>query len=113
MVENVGEGAADDAEGFPGAVNGNGGALADVEGAKIVEALDVVGVAVGEKNGFETIEMGGESLGAEIGSGVNDDVLAIAREKDGRSETLVVRIGGLADSAVAADGGNSHGSAGT
>ncbi len=111
-VKDVGEGAADDAEGFLGAVNGHGGALADVEGANVVEALDVIGVAVGEQNGGEAIQVGGEGLGAEIGGGVNDDVLAIAGEEDGGTQALVVRIGGLADGTMAADRGNSHGSAG-
>jgi len=111
-VEDVGEGAANHAEGFLGAVDGHGGALADVEGANIVEALDVIGVGVGEKNGFEAFQTRGEGLGAEIGGGVNDDVLAIAGEEDGGTQALVVRIGGLANGTMAADGGDSHGSAG-
>jgi len=111
-VEDVGEGAANHAEGFLGAVDGHGGALADVEGANVVEALDVIGVGVGEKNGFETFQVRGEGLSAEIGGGVNDDVLAIAGEEDGGAEALVVRIGGLANGTMAADGGDSHGSAG-
>ena len=45
-VKDVGKGAADDAEGFCGAIDGQGGALADVEGTNVVEALDVIGVAV-------------------------------------------------------------------
>jgi len=112
VVKNVGEGAADYTEGFLGAVDGHGGALADVEGANVVEALDVIGVAVSEKNGFEAIKVRGEGLGAEIGGGVNDDVLAIAGEEDGGTQALVVRVGGLADGTMAADGGDSHGSAG-
>jgi len=111
-VEDVGKGAADCAEGFLGAVDGHGSALADVEGANVVEALDVISVAVGEKNGFETIEARGEGLGAEIGGGVNDDVLAVAGEEDGGAQALVVRICGLADGTVAADGGDSHGGSG-
>src|SRR5208337_4959999 len=66
-IKNVGKGAADDAEGFLGAVDGHGSTLADVEGANVVEALDVIGVAVGEKNGSEAIEARGEGLGAKIG----------------------------------------------
>jgi len=112
-VKNVGKGAADHAEGFFGAVDGHGGTLADVEGANVVEALDVIGVAVGEKNGSEAIEARGEGLGAKIGGGVNDDVLGIAGEEDGRAQALVVRVGGLADGTMAADRGNSHGGAGT
>jgi len=111
-VEDVGEGAADYTESFLGTVNGHGGALTDVEGANVVEALNVIGVAVSEKNGFEAVEVRGEGLGAEIGGGVNDDVLAVAGEEDGGAQALVVRVGGLADGAVAADGGDSHGGAG-
>jgi hypothetical protein len=87
--------------------------LADVEGANVVEALDVIGVAVSEKNGSEAIEARGEGLGAKIGGGVNDDVLGIAGEEDGGAQALVVRIGGLADGTMAADRGDSHGGAGT
>jgi hypothetical protein len=112
VVENVGEGAADDAERFRGAVNGHGSALADVEGAKIVEAEDVVSVAMGEEDGFETIEMRAEGLGAEVGGGVNDDVLGITGEKDRGTEALVVGVGGITDGAVAANRGNAHGGAG-
>jgi len=111
-VKDVVEGAADDTEGFGGAVDGHGSALANVEGANVVEAEDVVGVAVGEENGFETIEAGGEGLGAEVGGGVNDDVLGIAGEEDGGTEALVVGIGGITDGAVAANRGNAHGGAG-
>src|SRR5208282_1078570 len=103
VVKDVVEGATDDAEGFGGAVDGHGSALADVEGANVVEALDVIGVAVGEKNGSEAIEARGEGLGAKIGGGVNDDVLGIAGEEDGGAQALVVRVGGLADGTMAAD----------
>jgi hypothetical protein len=72
----------------------------------------VVGVAVGEEDGFEAIEAGGESLGAEVGGGVNDDVLGIAGEEDGGTEALVVGIRGITDGAVATDRGNAHGRAG-
>jgi hypothetical protein len=112
-VEDVREGAADRTKGFCGAVHWQSGALADVEGANVVEPLDVIGVAVGEKNGGEVIEARGESLGAEIRGGVNDDVLAVAGEKNRGPQALVVGVGGLADGTVAADRGDSHGSAGT
>jgi len=113
IVKDVGEGATNDTEGFGGAVDGHGSALADVEGANVVKAEDVIGVAVSEEDGFEAIEAGGEGLGAEVGSGVNDDVLGIAEEKDGGTEALVVRIGGVANGAVAADCWNAHRGAGT
>jgi hypothetical protein len=45
--EDVFEDAADDDEGGLGGVNGDGAALAVVEGAEVVEAEDVVGVGVG------------------------------------------------------------------
>jgi len=112
VVKDVREGAADDAESLRGTVDGHGGALADVEGANVVEAEDVVGVAVGEENGFEAIEVGGEGLSAEVGGGVNDDILGIAGEEDGGAEALVVGIEGIANGAVAANRGNAHGRAG-
>src|SRR5262249_50682032 len=62
--------------------------------------------------GVEAFEIGAKSLLAEIGSGVDDDILILVREEQRRAEASVTRIGGLADTAVTAECGNSHGSAG-
>jgi len=48
---------------------------------------------------------------AKVRGGVYDDVLLIAGKKEGRSETLVTRIGGSADAARASESRDSHGSA--
>jgi len=84
------------------AVDGQGGALPDVVRTNIIESQNVVGVTVGEKNGVETIQAGAHGLLAKIRSGVNYDVPAVAREKDGRAEAFVVRVGRTADAARAA-----------
>jgi hypothetical protein len=72
----------------------------------------VVSVAVSEEDCVEAIDTGAEALLAKIGSGVDDDVLAIAREEQGRAETLVMRVQRAADAAVASERGNAHGRAG-
>ena len=81
VVKNIGKGAANHAKRFFRAVHGERGFLANVEGANIVEAEDVVGVAVGEEDGVEAIEADAEGLLAKVGRGVDDDVLAVARKQ--------------------------------
>ena len=72
FVEDVGERAAEDLEGFFGAVHGDCALLTDVEGANVVEAEDVVSMTVGEENGIKAIEANAQGLLAEVGSGVDD-----------------------------------------
>src|SRR5579859_6409738 len=71
-VKDVSKGAAQDAEGFFGAVDGQGRFLANVEGANVVETENVVGVPVGEQDGVKAIESNTQGLLAEVGSGVDD-----------------------------------------
>ena len=86
--------------------------LAKVVGADIVEAHDVVSVAVGEEHSIEAVEVGAQGLLPKVGSGVNDGEFAGAREEQGRAEALVVRIWRTAHAAVAAERRDAHGGAG-
>jgi len=114
--EGVGEDAVDDGEGFGGGVDGDG-ALAVVEGADVVHAEDVVGVAVGVEDGVEAGDARGEHLGAEVGRGVDDDVARggvwfVVTNQDGGAEAGVARVCGMADGAGTADGGDAGTGAG-
>ena len=111
-IKDVGEGAANHAKGFFRAVDRERRFLADVERANVVEAEDVVGVAVGEQDGVEAIEADAEGLLAEIGCGVDDDVLAVARKQEGGAQAVIVRIFRGADAAIACERGHAHGGAG-
>ena len=111
-IENVREGALQGVECFLRGVDRERSLLLEIEGADVVEAEDVIGVAVGEENGVETLEAGAEGLVAEVGRGVDDHVAAGVRKKDGGAGAFVARIGGAADGAFAADGGHAHGGAG-
>jgi hypothetical protein len=82
--------------------------LPQIERPYIVKSHNVVGVAMGEEDGVEAFEAGAEGLLAKIGSGVDDDVLVIAGEQQGRAETVVVGVGGGADGAVTGERGNAH-----
>jgi hypothetical protein len=72
----------------------------------------VIGVAVGEEDRIEAIDAGAQALLAKIRGGVNDDVLAVAREEQGRAQPVVMRVLRAADAAVASERGNAHGRAG-
>lgn len=111
-VENVGEGAAEDLEGFFVGVDVERDLLAKIIGTNVVETHDVIGVAVGDENGVEAFYAGAEGLLAKIGSCVDDDILAVAREEQGRAEAVVMRVLRAADRAVACERGNAHGRAG-
>ena len=80
-VEDVSEGASDGVVSFAVGENGERDLLAEIIGTNIVEAHDVIGVAVSEKNGVETIEADAESLLSKIGSGVDDGIFSCASEK--------------------------------
>lgn len=87
-------------------VDGDGSGLAEVEGANVVEAENVISVAVGEKDGVELRDADAEGLVAKIGRGVDDDVFVVIAKPDGGAKAIIAGIGGSADVAIAADGGN-------
>jgi hypothetical protein len=101
IVEDVSEGAADYAKCFFVAVDGERGLLADVERTDVVETENVVGVAVGEEDGVEAVEVDAESLLAEIGGGIDYYVLSVAGKQERRAQAIVVGIFRGADAAVA------------
>ena len=83
------------------------------EGAEVVEAHDVVGVAVGVEDGVDAADVFADGLGVEVGAGVDEDGVAVVGEADGGPGAAVARIavrrdGGGADGAVAAERGHAH-----
>ena len=85
------------------ALDGLGGLLVGVEGkvdgrvkaqgAEVVHAQDVVGVAVGVEDGVEAAEALAHRLGVEVWAGVDDDVVALPGDKDRGTGAAVMRIG--------------------
>ena len=117
----VAEGVLEDAlDGVGGGVVGVDGEVALVvkaEGAEVVEAHDVVGVAVGVEDGVDAADFFADGLGVKVGAGVDEDGVAVVGEADGRPGAAVARVpvgrdGGGADGAVAAERGDAHGGAG-
>jgi len=78
VIKDIREDAPDDAKRFFVAVNGKRGTLADIEWSDIVESENVVSVAVSEQNRVEAVERDAERLLAEVGGGIDHDVLAAA-----------------------------------
>src|ERR1700730_4541920 len=99
IIENVREGAANYAKRFFRAVDGQRGFLANVEGANVVKAENVVGVGVGKENRVEAVEVDAQGLLTEVRRGVDDDVLSVARKQQGRAQAVIVGIFRGADAA--------------
>ena len=100
-VKDISEGTSEDAESIFVGINGQRGLLAQVIGANVVEAHNVIGVPVRQEDGVKAIYTCAQALLPEIGGRVNDDVLAIAGEEQRWAEPVVVRITRTADRAVA------------
>jgi len=57
---------------------------------------------VGEEYGVETLQADAERLLTKVRSGIDHDLLAVARKEHGGPEAIVARIGRSADAAMAA-----------
>ena len=86
--------------------------LTQIVRPNVVESHNVISVTVGEEDCVEAIDAGAQALLAKIRRGVDDDVLAIAGEEQGRAEPVVMRVLRAADATVASERGNAHGRAG-
>ena len=53
--------------------------VVEAEGAEVVHAEDVVGVAVGVEDGVDAADVLADGLGVEVGAGVDEDVVAVRR----------------------------------
>src|SRR5882724_11296792 len=107
-VEDVRKRAAQDVKCFGVRENRQRGFLAHVERANVVEAENEIGVGVREEDGVEPLKADAKGLLAKVRRCVNYDVLAIAREKQGRAETVVARIFRSANAAIAAERRDAH-----
>ena len=58
-----------------------------------------------EEHRVHAIDAGAQRLRAEIGRGIDQDVVAFVAHQNGRPQAVVARIGGRADAAVAAHRG--------
>jgi hypothetical protein len=93
---------------------GEAGWIAEGEGAKVVHAEDVVGMAVGVEDGVDGAEVFADGLGVEVLAGVDQDIMVVPGDEDGGARAAVGRgrvVGGGADGAVAAERGDAHGGA--
>ena len=105
-IESVVEGFFEAGESEGIGVEGDAVTIFDGVGAEIVEAGDMIGVAVGIEDGIEAGNGGAEGLGSEIGRGIDDDAEVFVFEPDGGAESAVAGVGGGTDAAVAGEHGN-------
>ena len=65
---------------------------AEAERAQVVEAQDVVGVAVGVEDGVDAPDFFAQGLRVEVRAGVDEDGVAVVVDADGGACAAVVRI---------------------
>ena len=110
-AEGVLEDALDDLCGGVVGVEGDAFGGAETKRAEVVHAEDVVGVGVGVEDGVDGHDALADSLGVEVGAGVDEDGVVVIRERDGWASAAVGvsrDVGSSADRARAAERGNAH-----
>src|ERR1700730_3770257 len=113
VVKHIGKRAPQDVERLLRAVDRQRRLLANIERANVVEAEDMVRMAVGQQNGIETVETGAQSLLAKIRCCVDDHVFSMSREQQRRAQPVVVGVFRSAYAAMAAQRRHAHRGAGT
>src|SRR5262249_1433004 len=78
--------------------------------AQVVDAENMIGMRVGVNDGVDPPDLFADGLLAEVRGGVGENEFSGEFEQDRRPAAPVVGIGRVADGAVAANGGHSHGS---
>ena len=112
-VEGVVKGGLDSVEAGGAGVDRQFGICSDGEPAQLVETHDVVRMLVGEKRGIEVGNALPQALHAEIGPRIDDEGQTIGGgDVNGAAGSLVFRVVGSADRAIAADHRHADGSPG-
>ncbi len=116
-AEGVVEDALDGVCGLVVGVDGKAVRDLEAEGAKVVEAEDVVGVAVGVEDGVDVADVLADGLGVEVRAGVDEDDVVVVGEAERGAGAAIARVsiwrnGRGADGAVAAQRRDTHGGAG-
>ncbi len=107
-MKDVGENAPDDSQRFLGGIDRDRLGLQKVERAQIVEAQDVVGVAVSKQHRVDAREARAQGLLAEIGPRVDDHAMAVPAQRDRGPQSPVARVVRVAHRARAADRRDAH-----
>ena len=89
-VKDISKRAADDLESFFVRINGKSDLLPKIVWPNVIETHNVISVAVGKEDCVEAIDAGAQALLAKIRGGVDNDVLAVAREEQGRAQAVVM-----------------------
>jgi hypothetical protein len=112
-VEGVVEGFFEAGEGEGIGVDGDSISIFYGVGAQVVEACDVVGMAMGVEDRIEVWDGGSEGLGTKIGGGIDDDAEGAFFDPNRGAKSAVAWVGGGADAAGAGEEGDALGSSGT
>ena len=97
------------AEGFGRAVERERFFASPAKGAEFIESGDVIEVFVGVEDGIDDGKFFAESLLAEIGAAVDEELAPWTLEKDGGARAVIARVVRGADRAGASDYGDSDG----
>lgn len=105
LAESIGEHAPQIVEGSRGGVDRHGFVIEFAEPAQVVEAQNVIGVGVGVNNGVDARDALPQTLGTEVGRGIDLKHGLAGPEQGGRAQAFVPCVAGSANPALAANHG--------
>jgi len=109
--EAIGEAGPDIGKAEFGTINGYWMTMNHVEGSQIIEAVDVVGMGVGEKKMINIADAAGHGLAAKVGAAIDEQAGVMILQVDTGAGAFVSRVRGIADRAAAAKCGHARASA--
>ena len=110
-VEHISERAANDLKRFFVRINRQRDLLPQIVRTNIIESHNVISVSMGKQNCIEASNLRAQGLLAKIRSRIDHHIPAIARKEQGRAKPVVVRVRRSANSTVASERRDAHGSA--
>src|SRR5262249_42508502 len=74
-----------------------------VDGAKIIDSMQMIGMGMGQDDRVETVDLGGKQLLAQIGRGVDQHGLAAALDQQRGAAPAVARVRRVAGAPIGTD----------
>lgn len=89
FLEDVTESLEQDIEGGAGGKTGDYLFMKEVEAAQVINAVDMIGVGMGEEYGVDPVDIVAERLAAQVGGGIDQDIPVFVADEERGAGALV------------------------